>query len=73
VNRTGRGGADSGVHLTELRNWEAFADDAQHAPRTGKQNQLDTRLGTRLDWVAIDHWNTEHPHIHILVPDAPNS
>jgi type IV secretory pathway VirD2 relaxase len=24
-------------------------------------------LGTRLDWVAIDHWNTEHPHIHILV------
>lgn len=24
-------------------------------------------LGTRLDWVAIDHWNTEHPHIHILL------
>jgi type IV secretory pathway VirD2 relaxase len=24
-------------------------------------------LGTRLDWVAIDHWNTEHPHVHILV------
>lgn len=24
-------------------------------------------LGTRLDWVAVDHWNTEHPHIHILV------
>jgi type IV secretory pathway VirD2 relaxase len=24
-------------------------------------------LGTRLDWVAIDHWNTQHPHIHILV------
>ena len=18
-------------------------------------------------WVAIDHWNTEHPHVHILV------
>ncbi len=18
-------------------------------------------LGTRLDWVAVDHWNTEHP------------
>jgi hypothetical protein len=24
-------------------------------------------LGTKLDWVAIDHWNTEHPHIHVLV------
>lgn len=24
-------------------------------------------LGTRLDWVAVDHWNTGHPHIHILV------
>jgi type IV secretory pathway VirD2 relaxase len=24
-------------------------------------------LGTKLDWVAVDHWNTEHPHIHVLV------
>lgn len=24
-------------------------------------------LGTGLDWVAIDHWNTDNPHIHILV------
>jgi type IV secretory pathway VirD2 relaxase len=24
-------------------------------------------LGSKLDWVAVDHWNTEHPHIHILV------
>src|SRR3546814_12585725 len=23
--------------------------------------------GTGLDWVAIDHWNTDNPHIHILV------
>jgi type IV secretory pathway VirD2 relaxase len=23
--------------------------------------------GTALDWVAIDHWNTANPHIHILV------
>ena len=27
----------------------------------------ETDLGTRLDWVAVDHWNTEHPHIHVLV------
>jgi type IV secretory pathway VirD2 relaxase len=24
-------------------------------------------LGTRLDWVAVDHWNTDQPHIHVLV------
>ena len=30
-------------------------------------DQASRDLATRLDWVAIDHWNTEHPHIHILV------
>ncbi|MEO1602235.1 MAG: DUF3363 domain-containing protein [Pseudomonadota bacterium] len=24
-------------------------------------------LGTRLDWAAVDHWNTDNPHVHILV------
>ena len=24
-------------------------------------------LGTRLDWVAVDHWNTDNPHVHVLV------
>ncbi|AYJ85439.1 DUF3363 domain-containing protein (plasmid) [Sphingomonas paeninsulae] len=24
-------------------------------------------LGTRLDWVAVDHFNTGHPHSHIVV------
>lgn len=24
-------------------------------------------LGTALDWVAVDHWNTDNPHVHILV------
>ncbi len=24
-------------------------------------------LGTTLDWVAVEHHNTEHPHIHLLV------
>ena len=30
-------------------------------------DQASRDLGTRLDWVAVDHWNTEHPHIHILL------
>lgn len=24
-------------------------------------------LETQLEWVAVDHWNTDNPHIHILV------
>ncbi|MGR4932444.1 relaxase/mobilization nuclease domain-containing protein [Bradyrhizobium sp. CAR08] len=30
-------------------------------------DQASRDLGTKLDWVAVDHWNTEHPHIHVLV------
>jgi type IV secretory pathway VirD2 relaxase len=30
-------------------------------------NDASRDLGTRLDWVAIDHWNTDNPHIHVLV------
>jgi type IV secretory pathway VirD2 relaxase len=28
---------------------------------------MERDLGTKLDWVGVDHWNTEHPHVHILV------
>ena len=24
-------------------------------------------LGTRLDWRAVEHWNTDNPHVHIIV------
>ena len=29
--------------------------------------QMEKDLGTRLDWVAVDHWNTGHPHTHVVV------
>ncbi|OJX78638.1 VirD2 family relaxase/mobilization nuclease [Magnetospirillum sp. 64-120] len=29
--------------------------------------QMEKDFGTRLDWVAVDHWNTRHPHVHIIV------
>ncbi|MER8388341.1 DUF3363 domain-containing protein [Mesorhizobium sp. M1380] len=29
--------------------------------------QMETDLNTRLDWIAVDHHNTGHPHSHILV------
>ena len=28
--------------------------------------QAQRDLGTKLDWVAVDHWNTEHPHVHVI-------
>ena len=29
--------------------------------------QMEQDLGTKLDWVAVDHFNTGHPHTHIVV------
>ena len=29
--------------------------------------QMEADLGTKLDWVAVDHWNTDNPHVHMLV------
>jgi len=28
---------------------------------------IESDLGTRLDWAAIDHHNTAHPHVHVVV------
>ncbi|APR52130.1 DUF3363 domain-containing protein [Sphingomonas koreensis] len=29
--------------------------------------QVEHDLGTKLDWVAVDHFNTERPHTHIIL------
>ncbi|KAA3447984.1 type VI secretion protein [Mesorhizobium sp. SARCC-RB16n] len=29
--------------------------------------QAEKDLGTKLDWLAVDHWNTDNPHIHIIL------
>ncbi|MBN9000345.1 MAG: DUF3363 domain-containing protein, partial [Rhizobiales bacterium] len=47
---------DDALELADLR---AFTRDLV--------GQMQKDLGTRLDWVAVDHWNTEHPHIHLIV------
>jgi type IV secretory pathway VirD2 relaxase len=46
---------DDAVELSDLR---AFTRDLMA--------QMSRDLGTKIDWVAIDHWNTEHPHVHVL-------
>ncbi|MBG0794230.1 DUF3363 domain-containing protein [Methylocystis sp. H62] len=47
---------DDAMELSDLR---AFTRDLMA--------DMARDLGTKLDWVAIDHWNTEHPHIHVLL------
>lgn len=29
--------------------------------------QIEGDLGTKLDWVAVNHYNTGHPHVHVIV------
>src|SRR5262249_59697205 len=29
--------------------------------------QMELDLNTRLDWIAVDHHNTGHPHTHVIV------
>lgn len=43
----------------ELYDLRAFTRDLM--------SEMARDLGTKLDWAAIDHWNSEHPHIHVLV------
>lgn len=30
-------------------------------------SHVERDLGTELDWVAVDHWNTDNPHTHIIL------
>jgi type IV secretory pathway VirD2 relaxase len=30
-------------------------------------SQVEKDLGTKLDWVGVDHWNTDNPHVHIIL------
>src|SRR5579871_5305660 len=29
--------------------------------------RMEKDLGTKLEWVAVTHFNTEHPHVHIAL------
>lgn len=48
--------AEEGVELSDLR---------ETTRRLMAQMEAD--LGTQLDWIAVDHHNTGHPHTHILL------
>ncbi|MDZ4291244.1 MAG: relaxase/mobilization nuclease and DUF3363 domain-containing protein [Hydrogenophaga sp.] len=29
--------------------------------------RIESDMGTRLEWVAVDHWNTDNPHTHVVL------
>jgi type IV secretory pathway VirD2 relaxase len=35
--------------------------------------RMEADLGTNLDWVAVDHWNTDNPHTHIVLRGKDDS
>jgi type IV secretory pathway VirD2 relaxase len=52
--------AEDGVELaTELGDLRGLTRDLMR--------QVEQDLDTRLDWIAVDHHNTGHPHTHIIV------
>ncbi|MBD0417148.1 relaxase/mobilization nuclease domain-containing protein [Oryzicola mucosus] len=47
---------EDAADLTDIR---AFTRDLA--------SQMQSDLDTKLDWVAVDHWNTDNPHVHLIV------
>jgi type IV secretory pathway VirD2 relaxase len=41
--------------------------DELHSLTRRLMAQMEEDLGTKLDWVAVDHFNTGHPHTHIVL------
>jgi type IV secretory pathway VirD2 relaxase len=48
--------SENGAELSDLR-----------TTTRGLMQQMESDLGTKLDWIAVDHHNTGHPHTHILL------
>jgi type IV secretory pathway VirD2 relaxase len=44
---------------TEMSDLKTFARELM--------GQMEKDLATRLDWVGVDHWNTDNPHVHIIL------
>ena len=48
----------------EMTDLKAFARDLVA--------DMERDLGTQLDWIGVDHWNTDNPHVHLLVRGKAN-
>ena len=72
----------------QLENWQAAGDQQMWkvivSPEFGDRvdlsrltrdliTQMEKDLGTNLEWVAAEHHNTEHPHVHLVIRGVRNS
>jgi type IV secretory pathway VirD2 relaxase len=48
----------------EMSDLKAFARDLVA--------DMERDLGTQLGWIGVDHWNTDNPHVHLLVRGKAN-
>src|SRR5450755_1954349 len=48
--------AEDAVEIEDLR---GFTRDLMQ--------RMEADLGTRLEWVAVDHWDTDNPHTHVVL------
>jgi type IV secretory pathway VirD2 relaxase len=79
----GFGRADQGIDIeSRLENWQRAGDERMWkliiSPEFGDladlrrlttdlMERVEKDLGTDLEWVAVEHHNTEHPHVHVVV------
>ena len=81
--KSGFGAKTVGVDIaSELRNWQSGADPRLWkliiSPEFGERldlkqltrdvmGRMESDLHTSLEWVAVSHFNTEHPHVHVAL------
>ena len=61
----GEGDRHSFRFIVAPEDGERLADTREFTRDVMRQMEAD--LGTRLDWVAVDHFNTGHPHSHVVI------
>jgi type IV secretory pathway VirD2 relaxase len=80
---------NEGIDLAgRLHDWQAEGDERLWklivSPEFGDQvnlpcltrdllHRMEEELGTELEWVAVEHHNTEHPHVHIALRGRQDS
>jgi type IV secretory pathway VirD2 relaxase len=81
--KTGFGAGHEPIQVAAtLENWQREGDERMFkliiSPEFGERMDLETHtrslmtkmeqdLGTTLEWVAVSHYNTRHPHVHVAL------
>ncbi|MGY8605101.1 relaxase/mobilization nuclease domain-containing protein [Gluconobacter cerinus] len=66
---------DFGARCRDDRHHFRFIVSPENAPEMADLDgftrdlvqQMEADLGTRLGWAAVSHWNTDNPHVHLIV------